>query len=135
MDEVWGPGEQRSALAFVHIPPHVMQPVQKTITPEKNPGLNADVLGTGSSQSTSSTSPPAQDTPFWDSANKNIKNTVAFISGHDHGILKQDHRQLNDSGWRVWWVPERLAQDTLRGCCRANIATIKRPNTPTSYKT
>ncbi|EKM77163.1 hypothetical protein AGABI1DRAFT_115363 [Agaricus bisporus var. burnettii JB137-S8] len=85
MDEVWGPGEQRSALAFVHIPPHVMQPVQKTITPEKNPGLNADVLGTGSAQSTSSTSPPAQDTPFWDSANKNIKNIVAFISGHDHG--------------------------------------------------
>lgn len=82
-----------------------MQPVQKTITPEKNPGLNgisfkssitgkqqtkeiifpADVLGTGSAQSTSSTSPPAQDTPFWDSANKNIKNIVAFISGHDHG--------------------------------------------------
>lgn len=23
MDEVWGPGEQRSALAFVHIPPSV----------------------------------------------------------------------------------------------------------------
>ncbi|KAF9446424.1 Metallo-dependent phosphatase [Macrolepiota fuliginosa MF-IS2] len=88
MDAVWGPGEQRSALAFVHIPPHYIQPVQSTITPEKNPGLNADTLGgpgSGSVQSTFDPNEQDKDGPFWDSVNANVKNLFAVISGHDHG--------------------------------------------------
>lgn len=57
MDTVWGPSEQRSALAFVHIPPwiscsvqsqplltvpnrHLIQAVQESLNNSANPGLN-----------------------------------------------------------------------------------------------
>jgi hypothetical protein len=59
MDEAWGPGESRGALAFVHIPPydvsrsqdaivnsrditcrHAIQAVQSSLDSERNPGLN-----------------------------------------------------------------------------------------------
>lgn len=56
MDTAWGPPEQRSALAFVHIPPwvsscdqgstfvdrnrHVIQTVQENLNSSINPGLN-----------------------------------------------------------------------------------------------
>ncbi|KAF8877188.1 hypothetical protein BD779DRAFT_1558550 [Infundibulicybe gibba] len=51
----WGPMSDRGALAFVHIPPK--------LDPTRNPGLNADSLGSGS----------------------HVKNIHAVISGHDHG--------------------------------------------------
>ncbi|KAJ3561375.1 hypothetical protein NP233_g10228 [Leucocoprinus birnbaumii] len=78
MNEAWGPGITRSSLAFVHIPPHYIEDVQYTITPEKNPGLNADELGLGSVQKT-------DDIPFWGAVKQNLQNLVAVISGHDHG--------------------------------------------------
>ncbi|KAJ3564637.1 hypothetical protein NP233_g8164 [Leucocoprinus birnbaumii] len=78
MNKAWGPGTTRSSLAFVHIPPHYIEDVQYTITPEKDPGLNADELGLGSVQKT-------DDIPFWDAVKQNLQNLVAVISGHDHG--------------------------------------------------
>ncbi|KAF9041456.1 Metallo-dependent phosphatase-like protein [Panaeolus papilionaceus] len=85
MEEVWGPSTSRSALAFVHIPPHAIQAVQPNITPERNPGLNADHLGGGSVQASGDPKDARQDRPFWDSLNENVKNLRAIISGHDHG--------------------------------------------------
>ncbi|KAK7683089.1 hypothetical protein QCA50_013762 [Cerrena zonata] len=86
MDATWGPAEQnRGALAFVHIPPHVVQATQTTLNSTRNPGLNADTLGSGSTQATSEASSAGKDQPFWDSLNANAKNLHAVISGHDHG--------------------------------------------------
>lgn len=86
MEKAWGPTNKRSTLAFVHIPPHYISPVQNTITPEKNPGLNADSLnGGGSVQSTFSPGNEGKDAPFWDAVKQYLQNLVAVISGHDHG--------------------------------------------------
>ncbi|PPR03650.1 hypothetical protein CVT24_007764 [Panaeolus cyanescens] len=108
MEAAWGPSEKRGALAFVHIPPHSIQALQATITPEKNPGLNgelliifltacctfiyighvllpADLLGVGSIQASGDLSNGKDDRPFWDSLNTHVKNLHAVISGHDHG--------------------------------------------------
>ncbi|TEB31884.1 Metallo-dependent phosphatase [Coprinellus micaceus] len=79
MEEEWGPSEDRSALAFMHIPPHAIIKVQEGgIDSTKNPGLNADTLGKGSVQA-------ASDEPFWEALTSKIKNLHAIISGHDHG--------------------------------------------------
>ncbi|RXW13709.1 hypothetical protein EST38_g12145 [Candolleomyces aberdarensis] len=78
MEEAWGPAEQRGALAFMHIPPHPIRDLQATISPEKNPGLNADKLGSGSVQN-------PQDEPFWNTLTSKIPNLHAIVSGHDHG--------------------------------------------------
>ncbi|KAF9041448.1 Metallo-dependent phosphatase [Panaeolus papilionaceus] len=85
MEAAWGPSEKRGALAFVHIPPHPVQALQAKITSEKNPGLNADILGVGSIQASGDLSNGKNDRPFWDSLNSNVKNLHAVISGHDHG--------------------------------------------------
>ncbi|KAJ3569368.1 hypothetical protein NP233_g5090 [Leucocoprinus birnbaumii] len=87
MEEAWGPaGTTRSSLAFVHIPPHYIAAVQPTVTPEKNPGLNADVLGgPGSVQASVSPDFQGKDGPFWDAVKQNLPNLFAVISGHNHG--------------------------------------------------
>ncbi|KIM42442.1 hypothetical protein M413DRAFT_444857 [Hebeloma cylindrosporum] len=82
MEKAWGPAKSRAAVAFVHIPPHAIQAVQSTVTPEKNPGMNADILGSGSVQDSSAQN---MDKPFWDALNSKVKNLHAVISGHDHG--------------------------------------------------
>ncbi|KAI0077617.1 Metallo-dependent phosphatase [Panus rudis PR-1116 ss-1] len=86
MDAAWGPADDsRGALAFVHIPPHVIQSLQPTLNSTKDPGLNADLLGEGSTQATSDPTDNGKDQPFWDALNKHVKNLHAVISGHDHG--------------------------------------------------
>ncbi|KAF8526589.1 Metallo-dependent phosphatase, partial [Hysterangium stoloniferum] len=88
MDQSWGPPTNRAALAFVHIPPNVVQSLSETLDNTKDPGLNADEpLGVGSTQSTSNTTlyGTGNDKPFWDSLNTHIKNLHAVVSGHDHG--------------------------------------------------
>jgi len=72
-------------LAFVHIPPHLIQNLQATLNSTKGPGLNADTLGSGSTQSTTDEADVGQDDAFWNSLNANVKNLHAVISGHDHG--------------------------------------------------
>ncbi|KAF8877186.1 hypothetical protein BD779DRAFT_1558538 [Infundibulicybe gibba] len=61
---------------------HVVSTLQAKLNPTRNPGLNADSLGSGSVQDSSST---GQDSPFWDALNLHVKNIHAVISGHDHG--------------------------------------------------
>ncbi|KAJ8073392.1 hypothetical protein PM082_011667 [Marasmius tenuissimus] len=86
MNAAWGPAEGRGALAFVHIPPHVVTEVQTQLDSSKNPGLNVDELdGIGSVQATFSPGNAGKDEAFWDSLNENVKNLHAVISGHDHG--------------------------------------------------
>ncbi|KAG6829501.1 hypothetical protein H0H87_011234 [Tephrocybe sp. NHM501043] len=41
MNIAWGSAEKRGALAFVHIPPHIVTDLQKNLDSEANPGLNA----------------------------------------------------------------------------------------------
>ncbi|KAF9256381.1 Metallo-dependent phosphatase [Marasmius fiardii PR-910] len=86
MNAVWGRPENRGALAFVHIPPHVITDVQEKMDSSKNPGLNVDELdGIGSVQATFTAGNAGKDNAFWDALNANIKNLHAVISGHDHG--------------------------------------------------
>lgn len=88
MDAVWGPaGDTRAAIAFVHIPPHVIEPLQAGLNSTRDPGLNADLLGNGSVQDSGNVdgSSSDRDQPFWDSLNANVKNLHAVFSGHDHG--------------------------------------------------
>ncbi|KAJ3815094.1 Metallo-dependent phosphatase [Lentinula aff. lateritia] len=85
MNDAWGPAENRGALAFVHIPPHLIQNLQARLNSTKEPGLNADILGSGSTQSTTDEDDVGQDNAFWNSLNANVKNLHAVISGHDHG--------------------------------------------------
>ncbi|KAI0088747.1 Metallo-dependent phosphatase [Irpex rosettiformis] len=87
MDSVWGPpGDQRAAVAFVHIPPFAIQQVWENLNNTLNPGLDADSLGQGSTQATTKSSSQGNDEPFWNSLNTNVKNLHAVISGHDHGM-------------------------------------------------
>ncbi|KAH8831038.1 Metallo-dependent phosphatase [Flagelloscypha sp. PMI_526] len=85
MDVWWGKGK-RNSLAFVHIPPHIVESLQQNLDPT-TPGLNDDSLaGDGSIQSTSpGITPPGQDEPFWTAVGKYIPNLFAVVSGHDHG--------------------------------------------------
>lgn len=88
MSALWGPAENRAAVGFVHIAPHVAQTLQADLDNERNPGLNDDFLGQGSVQDSNNLNPiPGEraDTPFWNSLNGNIKNLRAIISGHAHG--------------------------------------------------
>ncbi|KAH8116220.1 Metallo-dependent phosphatase [Phellopilus nigrolimitatus] len=85
MNAAWGPAENRGALAFVHIPPHTIQALQPGLNSTQDPGLNADLLGSGSTQATTAASSAGNDDPFWDALNANVKNLHAVISGHDHG--------------------------------------------------
>jgi len=85
MESAWGPAENRAALAFVHIPPHVIQAVQTNLNSTQSPGLNADHMGEGSAQATVDPSSAGKDDPFWNALNKYVKNLRAIISGHDHG--------------------------------------------------
>jgi len=80
-----GRGMGRSAIAFVHIPPHAIEAVQKTLNGTQDPGLNDDTLAEGSTQATTDPSSLGDDQPFWDSLNANVHNLRAMISGHDHG--------------------------------------------------
>jgi hypothetical protein len=86
MDAAWGPaGTSRAAIGFVHIPPHVMEGLQPSLDSSKEPGLNADHLGQGSTQSSDNPQEQGRDIPFWDSLNSNVKNLHTIVSGHDHG--------------------------------------------------
>ncbi|KAL4076881.1 Metallo-dependent phosphatase-like protein [Scleroderma yunnanense] len=85
MDTAWGQPESRSALAFVHIPPHAIQALQKSLNSTANPGLNADALGQGSTQATRDPGSEGNDHTFWDTLNSHVKNLRVVISGHDHG--------------------------------------------------
>lgn len=85
MEDEWGPAESRGALAFVHIPPRVVQSLQSTLNHTSNPGLNEDTLGQGSTQATTQDSDAGKDEPFWNALNRYVKNLHAVISGHDHG--------------------------------------------------
>ncbi|KAG9050055.1 hypothetical protein FS837_007808 [Tulasnella sp. UAMH 9824] len=87
MNEAWGPSENRAAMAFVHVPFHVMESLQPTRDPLKEPGLDGQVLEGGSTQSTVDTSAWGndRDKPFWTALTSNVKNLHAVVSGHDHG--------------------------------------------------
>ncbi|TFK25358.1 Metallo-dependent phosphatase [Coprinopsis marcescibilis] len=84
MEAAWGPDTQRSAMAFMHIPPYAIKVVQAKLDSSKNPGQNADYLGRGSVQASMDPNSVGNDEPFWDAVSK-IKNLRAVISGHDHG--------------------------------------------------
>ncbi|KAI0777503.1 Metallo-dependent phosphatase [Trametes elegans] len=87
MDAAWGRADQvaRGSLVFVHIPPHVVQALQPGLNSTQDPGLNADVLGSGSTQASSEEANAGKDQPFYDAVHAHIKNLHAIISGHDHG--------------------------------------------------
>ncbi|EJF56970.1 Metallo-dependent phosphatase [Dichomitus squalens LYAD-421 SS1] len=87
MDAAWGPAEKvnRGSLAFVHIPPHVVQDLQPNLNSTQDPGLNADELGSGSTQATTLPQDADKDDPFWNALNAQVKNLHGVISGHDHG--------------------------------------------------
>ncbi|TFK47515.1 Metallo-dependent phosphatase [Heliocybe sulcata] len=85
MNTAWGPAENRGALAFVHIPPHVIQPLQADLNSTRDPGLNADILGQGSTQATTDPANAGKDDDFWQTLNSEVQNLHAVISGHDHG--------------------------------------------------
>ncbi|KAG6906472.1 hypothetical protein DXG01_013799 [Tephrocybe rancida] len=86
MNAAWGSADKRGALAFVHIPPHIVTDLQNSLDSDRNPGLNADsVNGEGTVQATTIVTDFGKDDVFWDAVNKNIKNLHAVISGHDHG--------------------------------------------------
>ncbi|KIK78297.1 hypothetical protein PAXRUDRAFT_164361 [Paxillus rubicundulus Ve08.2h10] len=85
MSDIWGDPELRSAVAFVHIPPHAIQAVQDILDSSVNPGLNADQLGQGSTQASDDPASLGQDNAFWKSLNSRVVNLRAVISGHDHG--------------------------------------------------
>ncbi|KAI0659004.1 Metallo-dependent phosphatase [Cubamyces menziesii] len=87
MNAAWGPAEQvaRGSLVFVHIPPHAVQALQPGLNSTQDPGLNADLLGEGSTQATSDPANNGKDQPYWDAVNAQIKNLHGVISGHDHG--------------------------------------------------
>ncbi|KZP11437.1 Metallo-dependent phosphatase [Athelia psychrophila] len=87
MDAAWGAAEStgRAALVFVHIPPHAIEKVSKSLNETANPGLNADALGQGSTQASDNPKSIGRDQPFWDALNTHVKNLRAIISGHNHG--------------------------------------------------
>ncbi|KAJ4482613.1 Metallo-dependent phosphatase-like protein [Lentinula aciculospora] len=86
MNDAWGPPENRGALAFVHIPPHIIQKLQADLNSTKEPGLNADILGSGSTQSTTNEANVGQDDAFWNSLNANSPSKRFLISFFaDHG--------------------------------------------------
>lgn len=85
MNVAWGPPELRSAIAFVHIPPHAIQVVQENLNSTANPGLNADKLGQGSTQASNNPTDLGSDSAFWVALNSHVTNLRAVISGHDHG--------------------------------------------------
>ncbi|KAI0764830.1 Metallo-dependent phosphatase [Fomes fomentarius] len=87
MDDAWGPADKvgRGSLAFVHIPPHIVQDLQQDLNSTQDPGLNADELGSGSTQATTLPQDVSKDDPFWDALNKHVLNLHGVISGHDHG--------------------------------------------------
>jgi len=89
MKTAWG-ATPRQHLVFTHIPPNEIQKLQATINNKTNPGLNADTLGDGSTQSSSTPLSSCQnecDQPFWNTlaAQLGSQNIVAIVSGHDHG--------------------------------------------------
>ncbi|KZV79965.1 Metallo-dependent phosphatase [Exidia glandulosa HHB12029] len=86
-NKAWGPATERGAIAFVHIPPHIVESLQQTLNSTQDPGLNADELGEGSTQSSWSFETTGNDGPFWDAiANQTLlPNLHAVVSGHDHG--------------------------------------------------
>ncbi|KAI0353413.1 Metallo-dependent phosphatase [Trametes cingulata] len=87
MDAAWGPADkvERGSLVFVHIPPHAIQALQPGLNSTQDPGLNADLLGEGSTQASGDPANNGKDQPFWDAVNVEIKNLHGVISGHDHG--------------------------------------------------
>ncbi|KAL4247635.1 Metallo-dependent phosphatase-like protein [Abortiporus biennis] len=86
MNTAWGPAENnRASMAFVHIPPHAIQVVQTTLNSTINPGLNADILGVGSTQATTNSANSGKDDAFWETLNTKVKNLKVVVSGHDHG--------------------------------------------------
>lgn len=52
----------------------------------------ADLLGAGSTQATTSSSSAGNDDPFWNSLNANVQNLHAVISGH--GTLASNSKLL-----------------------------------------
>ncbi|OJT14815.1 hypothetical protein TRAPUB_8609 [Trametes pubescens] len=87
MNAAWGPAEkvERGSLAFVHIPPHAVLALQTNLNSTQDPGLNEDLLGSGSTQASGDPANGGKDEPFWDAVNSEIKNLHGVISGHDHG--------------------------------------------------
>ncbi|KAG8900009.1 hypothetical protein FRC01_010293, partial [Tulasnella sp. 417] len=63
---------------------HVMESLQPTRDPIKEPGMDEDKLGVGSTQSTVDTSAwgSDRDKPFWTALTSNVKNLHAVVSGH-----------------------------------------------------
>lgn len=66
-----------------------MEALQGTLDSTKEPGLNDDPLGEGSTQSTINPSGwgSGRDLPFWNSLNANVKNLHAVVSGHGTHFL------------------------------------------------
>jgi hypothetical protein len=79
MNAVWGPAEERSALAFVHIPPYAIRAVQAKLDNSTDLGWNEDDLSGGGAVQ------DLEDAVFWNALNENVKNLRAVIAGHDHG--------------------------------------------------
>ncbi|KAG8908204.1 hypothetical protein FRC01_007483 [Tulasnella sp. 417] len=65
-----------------------MESLQPTRDPVKEPGMDEDKLGVGSTQSTVDTSAwgSDRDKPFWKALTSNVKNLHAVVSGHAHRI-------------------------------------------------
>ncbi|KAH7105234.1 Metallo-dependent phosphatase [Auriculariales sp. MPI-PUGE-AT-0066] len=85
-EKAWGPSTTRASLAFVHIPPHIVEALQDGLNSTESPGLDEDNMGGGSTQSTVRTDifGSGRDGPFWSSL-FTLPNLLSVVSGHDHG--------------------------------------------------
>ncbi|KAF8322544.1 Metallo-dependent phosphatase [Clavulina sp. PMI_390] len=82
MNAKWHSYDHQS-IVFSHIPPHRMIDLQQALNSTNEPGMNADRMGAGSSQS--SLGEVGRDLVWWKAMNDHIPNIIATVHGHDHG--------------------------------------------------
>lgn len=75
---------------------HIVQDLQQDLNSTQDPGLNADELGSGSTQATSLPQDASKDDPFWDALNKHVLNLHGVISGHGRYLYRFRPRSLAD---------------------------------------
>ncbi|KAI1798381.1 Metallo-dependent phosphatase [Ganoderma leucocontextum] len=85
MDAAWGPADNGVGAFLISDHRHVVQDLQTNLNSTQDPGLNADELGSGSTQATTLEQDAGKDDPFWNALNAQVKNLHGVISGHDHG--------------------------------------------------
>ncbi|KAF9510289.1 hypothetical protein BS47DRAFT_1348214 [Hydnum rufescens UP504] len=87
MDSAWGSATEtgRQALVFAHIPPSTMRKLQQSLNSSKEPGLNADQLGSGSTQGSNNPTSVGKELAWWYAVRDYIKNIHATVHGHAHG--------------------------------------------------